>query len=706
MTEYKIITINNLKSQITFLIFNKKILLVYLGQRRKISIEQIKRVILGNENQFNLSKLRISGYKNFSSDNTRREKNFGGNFRFISYQTIQTSFGKRIIIKEEDTILKLEIWSYFELFNFSSVIRTWKSIVNKNNYSINLESVPSLLYSGLLQIDDPSSDFTVNQKISFSLNSSYAKLQWHSESLKDLGLVFRSDSNYLEKNGNEINFSNVSSLSCESLSSDALLKNLFTGQISAWQIETNSSWYYKLSAINKGNILNLILSGPNESNNGFWKRLRPRESFQTVKVAFTQINGKEEDVIYEMTSYRREIKKNNFGDQNLPVFFNNFMFYQENKGISEESLIKKASEIGCEYYILDYGLYLDFYKNKKKESSKFQFNFISLNLRRVVEEIKEYGMLPGLALDPQSIKANYQNAKFFPCSWFIMHHGKRWQENGLYHLDFRNSEVRKFSTNIFNWLIQKYGFGFLKFNCGLTSVIGTDYKADNFEEGLLECNRAYLNWLDGLVKIHPNLIIENSVNGGIVHDYATLSSFHLQNFTNQTQYLKNAAIATASPSVSTPEQCGIWTYCFKNNKEEIIYNMANSLLLRIQQTGDLTKLNAENLGLIKEGINIYKHYRLLIKGSQPIWPQGFPHIGDATFVYGEITRKYLLLGVWNNYGDKDLSVNLERYGSFKKIKQIYPQEKYLKIPVHLINNHLLLRFPANKMARIFRLSYL
>lgn len=68
------------------------------------------------------------------------------------------------------------------------------------------------------------------------------------------------------------------------------------------------------------------------------------------------------------------------------------------------------------------------------------------------------------------------------------------------------------------------------------------------------------------------------------------------------------------PGIGTEIQAAVWSYPMRQgNKEEVIYNMINAMLLRIHQSGHLAELPAERIELVKEGIACYKTIRSDIK---------------------------------------------------------------------------------------------
>ena len=166
-------------------------------------------------------------------------------------------------------------------------------------------------------------------------------------------------------------------------------------------------------------------------------------------------------------------------------------------------------------------------------------------------------------------------------------------------------------------------------NC-INAGPGTDRACDSPGDGLLEHNRAYLDWIKNIFERHPELIIENCSSGGLRMDYAQLAIHSIQSVSDQTDFRLNAIIAAACASAVTPEQAAIWSYPLKEaDEEETIFNMVTVLLLRIHQSGCLHEISSAALQLVKEGIAVYKRIRADIPRGIPFWPLGLPRFGDG-----------------------------------------------------------------------------
>ena len=89
-----------------------------------------------------------------------------------------------------------------------------------------------------------------------------------------------------------------------------------------WQIESNTAWNWEIS--DTGSLLYLRLCGPSEYYNGWWKNLKPGDSFESAKVAVS-FEKDFDSALAEMTKYRRLIAHRVESDRYHPVIFNDYM---------------------------------------------------------------------------------------------------------------------------------------------------------------------------------------------------------------------------------------------------------------------------------------------------------------------------------------------------------------------------------------------
>lgn len=262
-------------------------------------------------------------------------------------------------------------------------------------------------------------------------------------------------------------------------------------------------------------------------------------------------------------------------------------------------------------------------------------------------------MIPGAWLELEVMGINCPKLKELDDTWFFIRHGKRVYDRSRYQLDFRNEKVRNYATEVIDRLINEYGIGYIKMDYNIEPGIGTEYEADSVGDGLLEHQRAYLAWLDCIFEKYPELIIENCSSGGLRMDYAMLARYSIQSTSDQENYLQYATIAANAPTGVTPEQAAIWSYPLEEgDKEEVVFNMVNSLLLRIHQSGHLARLSKERGSLVKEALDYYKTIRQDIKIATPFWPLGLSHFKDEWVCLGMKTEHKLYIAVWRRQGNK------------------------------------------------------
>ena len=239
-------------------------------------------------------------------------------------------------------------------------------------------------------------------------------------------------------------------------------------------------------------------------------------------------------------------------------------------------------------------------------------------LKEVTDYIRQKGMIPGVWLELEVMGICCEKAKRVPDEWFFIRHGRRVYDRSRFQLDFRNPEVIAHANEVIDRLVKEYGVGYIKMDYNIEPGIGTEYKADSFGDGLLQHERAYLQWLDSVFERHPDLVIENCSSGGLRMDYAMLKRYSIQSTSDQENYLNYASISANAPTGLTPEQAAVWSYpLMEGTTEEVVFNMVNAILLRVHQSGHLAQISPERRALVKEGLEYYKTIRADLREALP-----------------------------------------------------------------------------------------
>ena len=264
-----------------------------------------------------------------------------------------------------------------------------------------------------------------------------------------------------------------------------------------------------------------------------------------------------------------------------------------------------------------------------------------------------------------------------PENAFFHRFGKRVYDRSRYQLDFRQPEVIAHANSVIDRLVNEYGVGYIKMDYNIEPGVGTEVDAESAGEGLLEHERAYLAWLDGIFKKYPDLIIENCSSGGLRMDYAMLSRYSIQSTSDQEDYRYYATIAANAPLGVAMEQAAVWSYPKSGaDEEETIFNMVNALLLRVHQSGHLAEITDVQKELVKEALDYYKTIRDDIKTAYPYWPLGTSHYDDNWSALALNAGKKQYLSVWRRGGSDTQTIPLPQLkGRNVKVRCAYPQNR-------------------------------
>lgn len=577
--------------------------------------------------------------------------NPAGQLRYQSHRETRTPLGTKLEIVQVGGGLR--VTSHLQVIGKLGALRSWTEVVNTGQNPVLLEYVSTAALPGASL--GGSRIWDQKMRLHIADNTWGGECQWRSGSLQDFGLsqVYSQafDTGF---SLNRVSISNQGSWSTLGYLPMGVLENTETGETLFWQIEHNGSWHWEISDIAKE--LYVLISGPTFREGHWSKRLARGESFATVPATIGRVKGDLTTALQALNALRRLIRLPHPDMEKMPVIFNDYMNCLMAEPTTEKLLpvIDAAAEVGCEYFVVDAGWFAtleETWWTSVGEWKESPDRFPNGGFVRVMDHIRARGMVPGLWLEMEVVGITSPVARSSPDTWFFQRDGRRVSDHGRYQLDYRNREVRQHADGILDRVIRDYGVGYIKNDYNINAGPGTDLKADGLGDGLLEHNRAFLAWMDSVMKRHPALVVENCASGGLRMDYASLCHHSIQSTSDQTDYRLTGIIAAASVSAVTPEQAAVWSYPLKNaGEEETVFNMVNALLLRIHQSGRIHEIAPRSLALVKEGIGYYKTIRKLIRRGQPIWPLGLARFGAPWASFGLVSGKTTLLAIWRFAG--------------------------------------------------------
>jgi alpha-galactosidase len=623
----------------------------------------------------------------------------GSRLLFAGRREEATQRGKRLVSMHTDPILKLSVESVYEAFDGIPVVRRYSRVTNKGDSPIGIEFLSSAMLHGLAA---PQA-YDRELRIHVALNSWMAEGQWHTLRPSEMGFVENERTSWSEAQAGSIG-----SWSTERYLPMAMAENIKLGLIWFWQIEHNGSWHWEISNVsardNNADDVYAYLGGPDDLHSAAWKNLKPGETYQTVPVAVGCMRGGFGEAVEALTRYRRvACERARTQNSRCPVIFNDYMncLWGDPTEAKELPLIAAAAKTGCEYFVIDAGWYADLHEDWSQTLGSWQASATRFprGLKFVLDQIRQAGMIPGLWLEPE-VAGPKSLLAHKPDNWFFVRHGKRVLKNSRFLLDFRNPEVRAYLDQVMARVVNDYGVGYIKMDYNVDSLQGTELNADSFGQGLLEHNRALLEWLNSVLDRYPELVIENCGSGGGRMDYATLSLLQLQSMTDQEDYLKLPAILVGASAAVLPEQLAIWSYPLANaDADQVTFNMVTAMMCRIHQSGRLDSLSSRALAQVTEGIRVYKEVlRKHIPAAVPFYPLGMPDVTNATtaIALGMHAPAQTLLGLWRIDGPATTKIPW----AYGEAKLLYPSDLGIKISASA--GTLEVEFPRSRMGCLLR----
>ena len=631
--------------------------------------------------------------------------------KFDSISEERNEDGDLLRIVQKDDVTGARVESVMQFYDGLPVARMYNTVTNEGSENQTLEYISSFSYWGIekeqkegipefISSDDKMSMIVVH-------NGWQKELTVKKYRFADLGMAQTQPHNY-QRTSKTIEITNTGNWSAKEYIPMGYIGNSAADASLFFEIDHSGSWHYEIGDQNCH--FYLAVSGPTEIQSHWSKNLKPGDSFTTVPVAVGVGHDDFEEAIGTLTKYRRRIRRPNKDNENLPVIFNDYMncLFGDPTTEKEFPLVDAAEKAGCEYFVIDAGWYADGnWWDSVGEWQESRKRFPN-GVREVTDYIRSKGMIPGVWLELEVMGINCKKASILPDECFFLRHGKRVYDRSRYQLDFRNPKVRSHADEVIDRLVSEYGIGYIKMDYNIEPGIGTEQNCDSVGEGLWGHEKAYLKWLDGVFARHPDLIIENCSSGGLRMDYAMLSRYSIQSTSDQDDYKKYCTIAANSPTALCPEQSAIWAYPITSgDREEVVFNMINAMLLRIHQSGHLGNIDPERKALVKEAISVYKKIRADIKEAVPFWSLGLSKFSDDWVSLGLRNGNKAYLAVWRREGKSDTCVLPIDFlkGVEARVKCIYPDFSETPVEFSKATGNVSVKFDRPYMARLFEIEW-
>lgn len=570
----------------------------------------------------------------------------------------------------------------FEFFDDTNSVRVYTTVTNISGENIVLEEVSSLCIEGIGGENRKLSPETMC--FTRFLQSHHTECQPKTYSFKDYGIYAGSEGQ------KKVCGINIGSWSTKEELPMGILEDKENASFLMFQIESMASWYYEMSDKDKGYYL--WLGGPSVSYGGWEKKLEKGESYTTPAVCLS-FGDSLNEVIGEMTKYRRHIAKNSKNDKTLPTIFNEYMHLSWDNPTAENTakVAPVVAETGVEYYVIDCGWHNEepgweiypYIGHWKESNARFPEG-----LRKTTDFIRSHGMKPGLWIEPESVGTLCEEMQnYYTDDCFLQRNGKRITVSNRQFLDYRNEKVRKYMTETIRRMVEDYGAEYIKFDYNYDCGVGTDYLAFSAGEGLEMAADAFLSWAKEMRDRFPEVVFEGCASGGMRLDYKTLSAFSLASTSDQSEYLQYPFIAGNILSAVIPEQAAVWSYPVTDECKEpsdipdkrIVLNMINSFLGRMHLASHLERLNDKQLQLVTEGIDYYNSLSEFKKTALPYFPIGFTSFGEKKVAAGLKADNKICLAIWFLSDELQMEIPIEE--GIVSAEIAYPSQTTAKVKI-------------------------
>jgi len=602
-----------------------------------------------------------------------------------------------------------EVMSVYRKYDDTNAVRMTQTVKNLSEEPMCLELANTLSLRFGHDVVSEHKDWYFHR----FTNARYVEAMPDVRSLYDLGMKWQYGVFHVENVGNASSYENLP---------QGILENRRTGGHLMFQIESYCDWFYEITV--SGNRFNLQAGGPTARHHQWNKMLNPGESYTTVPVAIA--GGSDlNDVLAEMTRYRRHIKPDCQADRKLPAIYNEYMHFSWDDPNAERvhTTAPYVAESGCEYYVVDCGWHDAkeitntlgmYYKFGTWYEDRGRFPD---GIRATAEYVRSLGMKFGLWIAPEVVgKENDRMLAYYDDDCFFIRNGKRVANGTGYLLDFRNPKVYAYMSDALDRMIDEYGCDYIKFDGCPNPGFGTDRDSTSPGDGLEEAYEAFLGWAKALMERHPNVIFEDCAGGGQRIDYRALSMFSLVSTSDQTAYNRYPYIAANICASVLPEQAAVWSYPVDSalydpaqedlvnervSKERVVINMINALLGRIHLASRIFLLDEEKRGLIREGIDFYNRLTPDKLQAVPYLPMGYCMFGDTLAASGLKTEDKLYLAVWNLGGERHIHLPLPGV-TVRSAKVAYPVS--LETRFAYDESSLTVDFTEDEQARLFEIT--
>ncbi len=470
--------------------------------------------------------------------------------------------------------------------------------INNSEKGVTLEMLTSFTLDNLspYQIDDAPNKYRLHRFLGgWSLEGKHI-----CSSIEDLAL----EKTWSGFNCSSEKFGSIGTYPVERYFPFAAFEDCDTGVIWAAQLAHNATWQMELTRY--ADTLSLSGGVGDYEFCGWKKKLGIGESFRAPKAYIAAVEGDIYDACNAVTDMQR-IAYLGYGEKGLPICFNEYCT-SWGKPTQEKMLsyCGNLKELGVRYAIIDAGWCKEGCEQNNNGEWKVDTGIFP-DMAEMCRQMREMGIIPGIWFE---FEVTTVGSVMFEPKYDYMHLKRDGnvinQKNFRTWWDFRREDVREYLREKVIEFLKKYGFGYIKVDYNGNAGISAD-GAESGAEGMRQHLEYVRDFFIEMKREIPDLIIENCASGGHRLEPSMLGVSALSSFSDAHEAREIPYIAANLHNLMLPAQELIWATLKENDsKQRLTYSLAATFLGRMCLSGDIDKLNAEQMKITKEAIEFYK----------------------------------------------------------------------------------------------------
>lgn len=548
-------------------------------------------------------------------------------------------------------------------------------------------------------------------------NSWTAECRWTSDSLTHLVVPEPVVSTHSIDSRRPFGVSGLGTWSSGRFLPMGILENERTGFVVAWQVENPGPWRWEVGDRRESVVIGTF--GPLDLEHHWSQTLGPGESFTTPDATFAFSDDGWNGAVAELSRTRQSRRAPHPSFQQKPVVYNDFFaLFAEPTETNLRPLIDAAAEVGVDVFCIDAGWFDGEHGGVgggaagghgwwdalgEFEESAWRF---PNGMQATIDTIRDTGMIPGIWLEPEVIGVRSPLVDTLPAEAFFLRSGEPVAEHGRYQLDFSHPAARAHADALIDRVVGGYGFGYVKLDYNINPGAGTTATTESAGAGLLAHSRGMIEWLEGVSRRHPELIIMNCASGGMRMDGATQRFTHVQQMSDQAKPLPFSFISVAAPTMVPPDQAAAWLNPDSEmTTDEIEFAAIAPLLCRFELSGPIGDLAADRRQIVSDAITLYKSVRADVGISDPVWPWGLPRFDDEWLTLAQRNDQRTLLGVWRRSGaDVSRVIELPWCTGATTVRILFPSDSGGLVSWSPETGSLVVELPRSPMAMLIEVT--